>query len=137
MLLWQTKENLRGSKANSKNKGKIVGAEPTVRLSFSKVLDSAITHNVIMHPYIIASLLITSCLGGYFGSADAGIVMIDCHKDIHNEMGFSSTDYDDRDCKKIEYEDQDFNRSESRKKVGTEERKGEDSDSKGEFPEKS
>jgi len=83
-----------------------------------------------MHPYIIASLLITSCLGGYFGNVDTGMVMIECHKEIHGDVGFSSTDYEDTDCKKIEYEAHDFNRSEKRKQVGTEERKGEDSEPK-------
>jgi len=89
-----------------------------------------------MHPYIIASLLITSCLGGYFGEIDKGVIKIDCKNEIYNDIGYSATHYEDMNCKVIETDDQDFNRSEKRKQAGTEERKEEDTDSKSELSKK-
>lgn len=88
------------------------------KVNFSKLLDSVTIHTFIMHPYLIALLLITSSLGGYFEWEDN--VTIDCQTD---------------NCKIVD--EPNYNRSEGRKQAGTEERKDEDNDSKPELPKKS
>ncbi len=100
---------------------------------FSKQLDSGISHTLNMHPYLMASLLITSCLGGYFGEVDTGIVVLNCQNYNEVAVGYSATD-DDKNCHVVF--EQDYNRSESRKQAATEERKDEDNDSKPELPKK-
>jgi hypothetical protein len=101
---------------------------------FSKQLDSGISHTLNMHPYLMASLLITSCLGGYFGDVDTGIVILNCQNYSSVEIGYSATDDVDDNCHVVF--EQDYNRSESRKQAATEERKDEDNDSKPELPKK-
>ena len=103
------------------------------KVGFSKQLDSGITHTRSMHPYIMASLLITSCLGGYFGEVDTGIVVLNCQNYSSVEIGYSATDDVDDNCHVV-FEH--YNRSESRKQAATEERKDEDNDSKPELPKK-
>ena len=100
---------------------------------FSKQLDSGINHTRNMHPYLMVSLLITSCLGGYFGEVDTGIVVLNCQNYNEVAVGYSATD-DDKNCHVVF--EQDYNRSESRKQAATEERKDEDNDSKPELPKK-
>jgi hypothetical protein len=98
---------------------------------FSKQLDSGISHTLNMHPYLMVSLLITSCLGGYFGEVDNGIIILNCQNYSSVEIGYLATD----DNCNIAFE-HDYNRSESRKQAATEERKDEDNDSKPELPKK-
>ena len=59
---------------------------------FSKQLDSGISHTLNMHPYLMVSLLITSCLGGYFGEVDNGIIILNCQNYSSVEIGYSATD---------------------------------------------